>query len=490
MIQFDHSANGAYLIDELKPLTAIYDRILYDTPHHSLWIKLLPSLINGLVVVACIVSIVVGVYTCTRLVPRHPNYVISLVGLVAAIISLSSPNFYVARLLDSRIVGTMVITALVFELIALTWIYGVKNIYTDLEFSIGRPIFKIWLGLWCICPAILTGLLVWWCSDDDQNDVLANIMPRWAPILFVIFVIMIIACIQIFRQVEYNFFGMICEASKSAKEWGPADPLARHAWKQWRSVCQDTGQRDFTLRRRGTRDYTHSIKKGQYSTSGKYANGQTTTNQQHWKSSTPGNSSPNYSGSVFGDSAIEEDISVDKFPGISQQFVPFHNSENNKPLRYSHRSRNQQAPPPPSQQQQQQQQQRINVNGHVPQQQQANHNHQVELRSTNPDAPKHREIVYIRRMSSEEGPHATRIEITPSNESISYATSRNPMSRTSSGSHDIGPSHHGKRNSSSSKLESNRNATSKLPPSIIDDNGDHICWRKFSMNPQEYSTEL
>ncbi|XP_061400819.1 sodium- and chloride-dependent GABA transporter 1 [Musca vetustissima] len=495
MIQFDHSANGGYLIDELKPLTAIYDRILYDTPQHALWVKLLPSLINGLVVVACLVSIVVGVYTCTRLVPRHPNYVISLVGLVAAIISLSSPNFYVARVLDSRVVGTMIVTALVFELIALTWIYGVKNIYTDLEFSIGRPIFKIWLGFWCVCPAILTGLLVWWCSDDDQNDILPQIMPRWAPILFVIFIILLIACVQIFRQVEYNFFGMICEASKSAKEWGPADPLARHAWKQWRSVCQDTGQRDFTLRRRGTRDYTHSIKKGQYSTSGKYANGQANgATQQHWKSSTPGNSSPNYSGSVFGDSAIEEDISVDKFPGISQQFVPFHNNDNHKPLRYSHRSRNQQhapPPPPPSQQQ------KINVNGYA----NSSHHHQqhpshhmqggqVELRSTNPDTPKHREIVYIRRMSSEEGSHATRIEITPSNESISYATSRNPTSRTSAEE----PHHHphsGKRNSqNANKLENNRNSSSKLPPTINDDNGDHICWRKFSMNPQEYSTEL
>lgn len=488
MIQFDHSANGAYLIDELKPLTTIYDRILYDKPHYELWVKLLPALINVLVVICCFVTIVVGVYTSTRLVPRHPNYVISLVGLVTSIISLSAPKFYIARLLDSRIVGTMIITALVFELIAVTWIYGVKNIYTDLEFSIGRPIYKVWLGLWCICPAILTGLLVWWCSDDDEFDILASIVPRWAPILFVLFVILFIACIQIFRQVEYNFFGMICEASKSAKEWGPADPLARHAWKQWRSVCQDTGQRDFTLRRRGTRDYTHSIKKGQYSTSNKYANGgggvvnQTANQHSNWKSSTPGNSSPNYSGSVFGDSAIEEDISVDKFPGISQQFVPFHNSSelNTKPIRDPHRTRNQartgnQQPQPQVQQSQQMQKYQ-------------HHSSQVELRNSNPEATKHREIVYIRRLSSEEGgQHATRIEITPSNESITYAPTRNPMAR-SSGSHG-NANNYVKRSSSSSKMENNR-IHSKPTPSAADVNGDHICWRKFSMNPQEYSTEL
>ncbi|TMW47312.1 hypothetical protein DOY81_007604 [Sarcophaga bullata] len=478
MIQFDHSANGAHLIEELKPLTAIYDRILYDKPSHELWVKLLPSLINALVVICCFITIVVGIYTCTRLVPRHPNYVISLVGLVASIISLSAPKFYIARLLDSRIVGTMVITALVFELIAVTWIYGVKNIYTDLEFSIGRPIYKIWLGLWCLCPAILTGVLVWWCSDDDEYDVLPSIIPRWAPILFVLFIIVIIACIQIFRQVEYNFFGMICEASKSAKEWGPADPLARHAWKQWRSVCQDTGQRDFTLRRRGTRDYTHSIKKGQYSNSNKYTNGGVNhaNNQHNWKSSTPGNSSPNYSGSVFGDSAIEEDISVDKFPGISQ-FVPFHNTEvNNKPSRQSHRSRGQQRTANQMQHQLPTQTQR-----------QPHHSSQVELRNQIPETAKHREIVYIRRLSSEEGQHATRIEITPSNESISYAPTRNPMAR-SSGSHG-NANNYVKRSSSSAKMETNRNI-SKPTPSASDVNNEHICWRKFSMNPQEYSTEL
>jgi solute carrier family 6 (neurotransmitter transporter), invertebrate len=90
-----------------------------------------------------------------------------------------------------------------------------------------------------------------------------------------------------------------------------ADPLVRHAWKQWKSVCEDTGERDFTLRRRGTKDYTNSIKKGQYSHSNKYG----TANRKHQitrTAETDDSNSPNYSGSVFGDSAIEEDISVDK----------------------------------------------------------------------------------------------------------------------------------------------------------------------------------
>uniref|UniRef100_A0A0K8UXH4 Sodium-and chloride-dependent GABA transporter 1 n=2 Tax=Bactrocera latifrons TaxID=174628 RepID=A0A0K8UXH4_BACLA len=517
MVQFDLSANSGSMIEELKPLTAVYDRIMYDRPSNELIARIIPVLIYALIVISAIVAMMVSIYTVTRLVPRHPNYVISLVALVMTIISLAAPKFIIARILDTRIVGTILITALVFELIAISWIYGVKNIYTDLEFSIGRPIFKGWMWMWCICPAILTALLVWWCSDDDQYDLLAEYVPRWAPILLALAVIFIIACVQIFRQVEYNFFGMICEASKSAKEWGPTDPLARHAWKQWRSVCQDTGRRDFTLRRRGTRDYTHSIKKGQYSSSSKYANGHAA--QQNWKQSTTGNSSPNYSGSMFGDSAIEEDISVDKFPGVSQQFMPFQNSDG-KPLRYSNRSRAQPQQRSNTQQQQQPQQQykdqhrqyqnQLLDDEPLPSPPPPPPSHVHAMRAHNANADKHREIVYIRRLS-EDGRHATRIEITPSNESITYGSSnaitanggaRNPMSRVSAS----GPNGaaYVKRSSSTSMAEHNRHsivsvgggglvagiAGGKLPPHNANGSADHICWRKFTVNPQEYSTEL
>ncbi|XP_012159382.1 sodium-dependent nutrient amino acid transporter 1 isoform X2 [Ceratitis capitata] len=523
MVQFDLSANSGSMIDELKPLTAVYDRVLYDRPNNELIARTIPVLIYALVVISAVVALTVSIYTVTRLVPRHPNYVISLVALVMTIISLAAPKFIIARILDTRIVGTILITALVFELIAISWIYGVKNIYTDLEFSIGRPIFKGWMWLWCICPAILTALLVWWCSDDDQYDLLAEYVPRWAPILLTLAVIFIIACVQIFRQVEYNFFGMICEASKPAKEWGPTDPLARHAWKQWRSVCQDTGRRDFTLRRRGTRDYTHSIKKGQYSNASKYVNGHAT--QQNWKQSTTGNSSPNYSGSMFGDSAIEEDISVDKFPGVSQQFVPFQGTDG-KPFRYSNRSRAQPQQRTSAQQQQQQyKESHKQTHKHYQQQQEdetlptppppppPSHVH-ASMRPPSMHIEKHREIVYIRRLS-EDGRHATRIEIKPSNESITYGStnaitangsggggSRNPMGRAiGNGSHSAA---YVKRSSSTSMAEHNRHSVvsegaggiaggglgTKLPPPLANGSADHICWRKFTVNPQEYSTEL
>lgn len=47
---------------------------------------------------------------------------------------------------------------------------------------------------------------------------------------------------------------------KPSRKWGPVDPILRYNWVQWHSKAKE-GQRDFTLKRRGTKDYTHSIKK-------------------------------------------------------------------------------------------------------------------------------------------------------------------------------------------------------------------------------------
>lgn len=53
-------------------------------------------------------------------------------------------------------------------------------------------------------------------------------------------------------------------STKPTRNWGPVDPIYRHCWIQWKKQYQATGEKDFTLRRRGTRDYTHSVKRGRH----------------------------------------------------------------------------------------------------------------------------------------------------------------------------------------------------------------------------------
>lgn len=48
---------------------------------------------------------------------------------------------------------------------------------------------------------------------------------------------------------------------KPSRNWGPVDTIYRHWWVQWRVTCTKTGERDFTFKRRGTKDYTSSVQK-------------------------------------------------------------------------------------------------------------------------------------------------------------------------------------------------------------------------------------
>lgn len=66
--------------------------------------------------------------------------------------------------------------------------------------------------------------------------------------------------VHLFQFYPQKFLSTI----KPSRNWGPVDPIYRHCWVQWKKQYQVTGERDFTLRRRGTRDYTHSIKRGKH----------------------------------------------------------------------------------------------------------------------------------------------------------------------------------------------------------------------------------
>jgi len=48
---------------------------------------------------------------------------------------------------------------------------------------------------------------------------------------------------------------------KPSRNWGLVHTMDHHWWVQWRVTCNKTGQRDFTFKRRGTKDYTSSIQK-------------------------------------------------------------------------------------------------------------------------------------------------------------------------------------------------------------------------------------
>lgn len=431
----------ADLYPELKTLTVLYDHSL-SYRGDVVQSRIIPGIAFVMIVLSAIITVAVNIYTSSKLICRHPTYTMCLVGLILSIATIIYPYYGIVRISDTRISGTLIICALIFDIISIAWVYGAKNLYNDLEFSIGRPIFKIWLFFWIITPILLTGILIWWAISAAPFDLLIKYVPRWAAIIFSLGIIVILSCIEISKEVDYNFMSMIKASTKPSTNWGPADPLVRHAWKQWRIVCNDTGQRDFTLRRRGTRDYTNSIKRNQYPHSryGTHRN----------NNSTHGTNTPNYSGSIFGDSAIEEDISVNKYRNY-QTNLQLHNggtTHSNSP----------------------------NISR---QSSSSNRNEFTVLH-------KNKSQYYIRGgdetinrgNGSTVAPNTSRIEITPQDVPGYSVTlmNKNPLAHV-----DLNPNY---------RPNYVDNYGSFHDRNYVGDNPDHLCWRKYSGNSEEYSTEL
>lgn len=108
------------------------------------------------------------------------------------------------------------------------------------------------MTIWSLVTVRLTGVF----SDDP----IWMYAIGWTIVVLCLLVIIAMAIYELYIQVDYNLVQKISSALKPSRKWGPIDPILRHDWIQWRSTAGAGGERDFTLKRRGTRDYTHSVK--------------------------------------------------------------------------------------------------------------------------------------------------------------------------------------------------------------------------------------
>lgn len=162
-------------------------------------------------------------------------------------------------------------------------ILGASSIYIDFEFILGSKLNNIWKFFWGITPILIAGFAIWGLSTlsltglffDDQ---LWQYLTGWSIVGVCLLIVIFAAIYEVYVQVDYNFMQVssdhirrvpevmevvllqkLSSALKASRKWGPVDPMLRHGWIQWRSKSGQ-GDRDFTLRRRGTREYTRSVK--------------------------------------------------------------------------------------------------------------------------------------------------------------------------------------------------------------------------------------
>ncbi|BET00456.1 transporter [Nesidiocoris tenuis] len=228
-----------------------------------------------LIILSGFTSMVALVYTITvSIVVETKNKcrswvvasLVCAVGFAAGVAVMLPEKLKFLHMLDYYVIGHMVALSTALELIGFIWIYGIESIRNDFEFVLGYKLSKFWNTIWFTTPIFLIGaelasfFLLPLTGEDSNTDDYWVYLTGWILYGFLWFIICFVAVWQICNQVDYNFAQKLMSSLKPTRNWGPVDPICRHGWVQWRESYQATGERDFTLKRRGTRDYTHSIK--------------------------------------------------------------------------------------------------------------------------------------------------------------------------------------------------------------------------------------
>ncbi|KDQ84856.1 Sodium-dependent nutrient amino acid transporter 1 [Zootermopsis nevadensis] len=193
---------------------------------------------------------------------------ICTIGFLIGIICIIPHNMEVVHILDHYVIGRMVIASTALELVAFAWIYGSNTLYNDFEFVLGHKLNPIWKVIWLITPFLLIVVEIWSMVSlpltgfpGRTSDPVWVYVTGWVLYMLTWVIVISAAIQQISSQVDYNLSQKFLSTLKPSRNWGPVDTIYRHWWVQWRVTCTKTGQRDFTFKRRGTKDYTSSVQK-------------------------------------------------------------------------------------------------------------------------------------------------------------------------------------------------------------------------------------
>ncbi|XP_026480316.1 uncharacterized protein LOC113386777 isoform X2 [Ctenocephalides felis] len=244
----------------------------YNLAQHapSLYAKALLGVAHGWYGLGSLVTMALFSFSlsCTL---RRPSSLLGIVLGAALIIRLCvavPPGAWPSLVGERSLVPTLAAVALCVESLALLLVYGPKRLWSDIEFSVGRPVSKVWHWTATISCLILLGLFAWYYSMPITNsDFELDRTTSWITAASSMILLLIAAGHEVARQVGYNLLEKFRSACRPSLEWGPGDPVVRHSWKLWggapgRGGAPGTdGERDFTLRRKGTRDYTHSARR-------------------------------------------------------------------------------------------------------------------------------------------------------------------------------------------------------------------------------------
>nr|CAD7585753.1 unnamed protein product [Timema genevievae] len=216
----------------------------------------------------------------------HAAGIVSALGFLLGIPCIVPEDMQLIHILDHYVIGRMVIASTILELVGFAWIYGCKAIYTDFEFILGQKLNPVWKIVWVISPVLFAILEIWSFVSLPLDGVVGKVRdPTWVYtigwLLYTSMWVIVAAggMYQVYHQVDYNLAQVLYmkiglyklvfaldsqkfrSALKPSRDWGPMDPTYRHDWVQWRFQNNKTGEKDFTFRRRGTKEYARSVQR-------------------------------------------------------------------------------------------------------------------------------------------------------------------------------------------------------------------------------------
>lgn len=258
---------------ELLVLTLVYDTMVHS--YESLarvWATLvfLVILLSGFLSTICLIYTVV---TCAVVEGKRKRrwwamtVAVCTGGFIFTVLAALPGDLSIVHILEHYVIGRLVLISTLLELVGFIWVYGLESLSNDFEFVLGYNLNFFWKTIWFIAPVFLGALEVGsmvLLPLRTPGDASWEATAGWSLYGVAWAIILLVGLWQILSQVDFDLLQKFRSSLKPTRNWGPVDPIYRHCWVQWKKQYQITGERDFTLRRRGTRDYTHSIKRGQH----------------------------------------------------------------------------------------------------------------------------------------------------------------------------------------------------------------------------------
>ncbi|XP_076240764.1 sodium-dependent nutrient amino acid transporter 1 [Calliopsis andreniformis] len=157
---------------------------------------------------------------------------VSIAGFLIGIIYCTRGGQYILNLVD-YFGGTFIVVFLAsFEVIAISWVYGVDNFLDDTQFMVGtRPSFY-WRFCWCfLTPLTLFSILIYFLSElkpityNDEYYPTSAYAAGWT--LLVLGVIQL-PLWMIISRIQNK--GKPLDVLKPSSDWGPKDPMKYKEW--------------------------------------------------------------------------------------------------------------------------------------------------------------------------------------------------------------------------------------------------------------------